>query len=139
MNGETGAPRKLGVRRAGDDPLSTVRVQRLEKGFPMHIDPDSSGRSVGNRRHIRLSRRATVRVLAAGALIAGVLPLVIDTAEAVHDAGGIELDAGTNGANIVDDSGPGDPRDWADVFDANGDPTGVQPTGTIDSGFVQDF
>lgn len=85
-------------------------------------------------------RHRAVRALAAAALLTGILA-ISDPASAAHDSGGIELDhSPATGADLVD-SGPGtDPRDWADIFDSNGDETPADfPAGTIDASFVQDF
>lgn len=66
-------------------------------------------------------------------IVATLLVVVILPATAVNTLGLVELDR-----NLVDGSA-GDPRDWAVMFDSDGDPTANLPAGTVDTSFVKDF
>jgi hypothetical protein len=87
----------------------------------------------------RLAKSRAVRAFIGLALLAAMLSFS-DPASAVHDSGAIELDTGTNGADLVDSASGSDPRDWADVFSSSGVWTpATDPAGTIDASFDQDF
>src|SRR6266545_2577410 len=91
------------------------------------------GRPPGMKRFLRTKRAGFVTaLLVMGALFA----LFAGRATAVHGSGSmLELDAN---ANVVDDSAPGAPWDWASIFDTGGNQI-LNDSQLKKSDFVQDY